>query len=229
MHGYLETTLELIIGFFALLILMKLIGRASIAEATPFDFVVALVLGEFVGGAIYDPKVGIFKILFVIVFWGLLAFAVNFVTLKINFTRGIFESKPSVLIDNGVIHRSEMKKNKIDINRLQSLLRDKNIFSIRDVAYAILEPSGKISVIKKPVVETVQRGDLDLPIKSVSLPVTVISDGVLVKESLGIIGKDRVWLDQELQTRGIPNIRNVMFAEWREEDGLYVQKINKQN
>lgn len=227
MKGYLEITVELVVGFFALLVLTKVIGRSSISEATPFDFVAALVLGEFVGGAIYDDNIHLGKILFVIVLWGILIYSIDFLTLKFNRLRGIFESKPSLLINNGVILRSSMKKNKIDVNRLQTLLREKNIFSIREVAFAILEPNGKLSVIKNPLFENVKRMDLDLPIKTAELPLTLISDGVLIKNNLDIIHKDENWLIGELQMRGIPSIREVMLAEYDAQNGLYVQPIYK--
>lgn len=227
MKGYLEITVELVVGFFALLVLTKVIGRSSISEATPFDFVAALVLGEFVGGAIYDDNIHLGKILFVIVLWGILIYSIDFLTLKFNRLRGIFESKPSLLINNGVILRSSMKKNKIDVNRLQTLLREKNIFSIREVAFAILEPNGKLSVIKNPLFENVKRMDLDLPIKTAELPLTLISDGVLIKNNLDIIHKDENWLIGELQMRGIPSIREVMLAEYDAVNGLYVQPIYK--
>lgn len=227
MEGYLEITVELIVGFFALLILTKIIGRSSISEATPFDFVAALVLGEFVGGAIYDDQIHVGKILFVIVLWGILIVSIDFITLKFNRTRGLFESKPSILINNGVILRSSMKRHKLDMNRLQTLLREKDIFSIREIAYAILEPNGKISVIKMPLYDTVKRGDLDLPIKAADLPLTLISDGVIIKNNLNIIRKNTEWLDQELTMRGINNVRDVMIAEYTSEDGLYVQLTYK--
>jgi len=113
------------------------------------------------------------------------------------------------------------------VNRLQTLLREKNIFSIREVAFAILEPNGKLSVIKNPLFENVKRMDLDLPIKTAELPLTLISDGVLIKNNLDIIHKDENWLIGELQMRGIPSIREVMLAEYDAQNGLYVQPIYK--
>jgi uncharacterized membrane protein YcaP (DUF421 family) len=224
-HGYIETTVELIIGFISLMLITKMIGRSSISQATPFDFVASLVLGEFVGGAIYDPKIDIFRIVYVVIFWGALIYLVDFVALKYNKSRGIIESSPAVLINNGIIDRNMLKKHKIDMNRLQSLLRDRGVFSMREVMHAILEPNGKINVIKKPMYDTVKKQDLDLPMTSVSLPVTLISDGVVLKNNLKQIEKDAFWLEKELTNRKIHNVRDVMIAEWRVEDGLFVQTI----
>ena len=225
MHGYVETTVELVIGFISLMVITKIIGRSSISQATPFDFVASLVLGEFVGGAIYDPKIDIFRIIYVVMFWGALIYLVDFVALKYNRSRGIIESSPAILINDGIINRNMLKKHKIDINRLQSLLRDRGVFSMREVMHAILEPNGKINVIKKPMYDTVKKQDLDLPVKSVSIPVTLISDGVILKNNLKQIAKDSFWLEKELLNRKIQDVREVMIAEWRVEDGLFVQTI----
>jgi uncharacterized membrane protein YcaP (DUF421 family) len=224
-HVYGETTLELLIGFISLMLITKMIGRSSISQATPFDFVASLVLGEFVGGAIYDPKIDLFRIIYVVVFWGALIYLVDFVALKYNKSRAIIESSPAVLINDGIINRNMLKKHKIDMNRLQSLLRDRGIFSMREVMHAVLEPNGKINVIKKPMYDTIKKQDLDLPVKSVSIPVTLISDGVILKNNLKQIDKDSFWLEKELLNRKIQSVRDVMICEWRLEDGLFVQTI----
>ncbi|MFC7394101.1 DUF421 domain-containing protein [Scopulibacillus cellulosilyticus] len=223
MNIYLSVTIELIVGFMGLLILTRLMGRASMAEATPFDFVAVVVLGDFVGGAIYDPKAKLPMIVFAIIIWGILIFIVEFITLKFNVSRGIIESKPALVVGNGVINRKEMKKNKLDFNRLQMMLREKNVFSFREVEYAILEPNGKVSVIKKPMYDNVKRKDLDMPVKSATLPSVVISDGVVIKKNLDQIGRTQEWLRTELKNRNINKIRDVLLAEWCEEDGLFVQ------
>jgi len=225
MHTYIETTIELLLGFFALLILMKLMGRSSITEATPFDFVSTLVLGEFVGNALFSNDVDPWKMLYSILCWGVLIFIIDVITLKINRTRAIFESNPSIVINNGIIDRAVMKKNKLDMNRLQSMLREKDIFSLREVEYAIIEPNGQVSVIQKPIYDSVNKGDLNLSIQSISLPVTLISDGVLIKQNFTLIDKEPEWLENELEKRNISSIRDIMIAEWRQGDGLFIQTI----
>lgn len=222
-HGYQELTIELVVGFFALLTLTKIMGRASIAEATPFDFVSVLVISEFVGNAIYDDHIDVVEMLITSVIWGGLVISLDFLTLKINKTRGIFESKPSILINNGIINRTELKKNKIDINRLQTLLRDRNIFSLREVEHAILEPNGKVSVVKKSMYEPLRRMDMQMDPAPISLPFTLISDGVIIKRNLKQLGKSAEWLKDELKMHDIFDLRQVMIAEWRMEDGFYIQ------
>ncbi|WP_240697330.1 DUF421 domain-containing protein [Sporolactobacillus sp. Y61] len=223
MESFGSIMIELSVGLFGLILLTKVMGRASMSEATPFDFISMIVVGDFVSGAIYDPETHIIKILFAIFFWGVLIFLIDFITLKFHLSRGFFESQPALVISNGKINRQELKKNKVDINHLQMLLRDRNIFSIKEVQFAVLEPNGKVSIIKKPELDQATRRDLDLPARSVTLPITLISDGIVIKRNLSRAGKSEAWLNQELKRLNIDKPEDVMIAEWTKEEGLFVQ------
>ncbi|EST12945.1 DUF421 domain-containing protein [Sporolactobacillus laevolacticus] len=225
MHSFFSIAVELSVGLFALLILTKVMGRASLSESTPFDFISMIVVGDFVSDAIYDPETHIFKVIFAILFWGILIYIIDIVTLKFHQSRGFFESQPALVINKGKIDRNVMKKNRVDMNHLQMLLRDRDIFSFREIEFAILESNGKVSVIRKPEYETTKRGDLDLANRSISVPVTLISDGVIINRNLDRLGKTEQWLISELKKHSIEDPKKVMIAEWRNEDGLFVQKI----
>ncbi|MDN3954173.1 DUF421 domain-containing protein [Sporolactobacillus laevolacticus] len=225
MHSFFSIAVELSVGLFALIILTKVMGRASLSESTPFDFISMIVVGDFVSDAIYDPETHIFKVIFAILFWGILIYIIDIVTLKFHQSRGFFESQPALVINKGKIDRNVMKKNRVDMNHLQMLLRDRDIFSFREIEFAILEPNGKVSVIRKPEYETTKRGDLDLANRSISVPVTLISDGVIINRNLDRLGKTEQWLISELKKHSIEDPKKVMIAEWRNEDGLFVQKI----
>lgn len=225
MHSIGPMMIELSIGLFGLLLLTKVMGRASMSEATPFDFISMIVVGDFVSDAIYDPETHIFKVLFAIFFWGLLIYLVDLITLKIYRSRSFFESQPLLVVNRGCIDRKALKKAKMDMNHLQMLLRDREIFSIREVDYALLEPNGKVSVIRNSFYEKVRRGDLELKPRPVEMLVTLISDGKILKENLAKAGKTEQWLSGELSRRSIDKPDQIMLAEWSEETGLYIQKI----
>ncbi|MFX3619580.1 MAG: DUF421 domain-containing protein [Sporolactobacillus sp.] len=228
METYGAIIIELSIGLFGLLLLTKLLGRASMSEATPFDFISLIVVGDFVSEAIYDPKTSISKIIFAIMFWGVLIYLIDWITLKFNSSRRFFESEPALVIRNGWIDRQVLKKNRVDMNHLQMLLRDREIFSIREIDYAILEPNGKISVIRKPEYDLPKRREMPISLPKISLPTTFISDGVVLEKNLKDSGRSFEWLIQELKEQAIERPEEVLIAEWRKEDGLYVQKKHRQ-
>ncbi|KXZ39399.1 Uncharacterized membrane protein YcaP, DUF421 family [Alkalithermobacter thermoalcaliphilus JW-YL-7 = DSM 7308] len=222
--SFLHLTVELTIGFFALLIITKIIGQRQLNQITPFDFISALVLGELLGNAIYDPEVNILFILYALSLWGFLIYVIEKITQKFMKTRSFFEGNPALVIKNGQIDFNELKKQKIDINELQSLLRTKDVFSIREVEYAILEPSGSISVLRKSKYENPKSEDLNIPQKQVYLPVCFILDGKLLIDNLKSCGFDENWLQKQLKSNNINNIEDVLIAEWKKDEGLFIQK-----
>ncbi|MCQ2011527.1 DUF421 domain-containing protein [Sporolactobacillus sp. STSJ-5] len=226
MKEFISICVELSVGLFALLLLTKVMGRASMSESTPFDFISMIVVGDFVSDAIYDPQTHVFKVIFTILFWGILIYLIDIITLKYHQSRGFFESQPALIINKGQIDRKIMKKNRIDMNHLQMLLRDRNIFSLREIEFAILEPNGKISVIRKSEYEQTKRKDLKLANEAVSLPITLISDGTIIEKNLPLIGKTEAWLIDELKKHSIEEPSQIMIAEWRNEDGLFLQRIH---
>lgn len=115
------------------------------------------------------------------------------------------------------------KKNKLDINQLQHLLRNKGIFSIQECQFAILEANGEVSVLKKPEYDFITKKDLQIQGASVSLPVSLIQDGQLIREHLDQIQWTEEKLLQELKKHGIHSIQEVLFAEWKEHEPLFIQ------
>ncbi len=201
----------------------KILGKTQITQLTPFDFISALVLGELVGNAIYDNEIGLQYVLYAIVFWGTLIYVIEMITQKFRGSRSFLEDKPSLVISEGKIQYEELKKNKLDLNQLQHLLREKDVFSVREVEYGILETDGSINVLKKQPYDSPKNQDLKIPAKAVFLPILLILDGEIIEESLIKLGKEKSWLTDELFRRGIPGPTSVLFAEWVEGEGFEIQ------
>lgn len=225
--NFLHLTIELVIGFTFLFILIKIIGKKIINQVTPFTFIGALVLGELLGNALYDEKIGMKYIIFSMILWSMMLLFTEMLGQKFLKMRLAFEGKPSVLIYNGVVNRDQLKRNRMNINQLQSLLRQSETFSIREVAYCYLESNGAISILKKSSKQKVQQEDLNLPPQPVFIPVTVIRDGELLLDEVVEMGKNEQWLASQLQAKGISDYRNVFIAEWLEGDGLFVQTFDQ--
>jgi uncharacterized membrane protein YcaP (DUF421 family) len=133
------------------------------------------------------------------------------------------EGKPSALINNGRVDYEELKKNRMNINQLQSLLRQSETFSIREVAFCYLEANGSISILKKTKYQKTTQEDFNLPIKPIYVPVTLIRDGKVLWDELNDLGFDDSWLRTQLEIQGIFEYHSVFLAEWLEDDGLFVQ------
>lgn len=215
--------LELIAGFISLFLLTKLLGKTQINQITPFDFISALILGELVGNALYDKKIHIGYVLFSILLWTSLIYLMELITQKQKKFRKFLEGEPAIVIRKGKIDYQVLKKNHLDINQLQHLLRTKGVFSIRECDYAILETNGTVSVLKKAIYENVTIKDLNLPPSSVHLPVTIILDGEVETDNLQMIQWDTKKLMEEIRIYGAKSPKDVLYAEWIEGKQLHVQ------
>ncbi len=119
------------------------------------------------------------------------------ISLKSPLFRAWFEGRPAIIISQGKIDEYEMKKNRFNFDDLLQQLRENGIESINKVSYAILEPSGKLSIIEKKQTDTL----FSEKINGLVLPLIV--DGKIQKDALKQIGKDSSWLEDQLKKTGL--------------------------
>jgi uncharacterized membrane protein YcaP (DUF421 family) len=215
-------TIKVIVGFVALFFIIIISGRTSISQLTPFHLVFILVLGDFLGSTIYEDKVKIFHFLYAIGLWTLLMLGIEFITLKNKSARSLFLGNPNIIIRNGVIDRKLLKKNKLDINQVLSLLRQNNVFSVREVKYGILEANGQLSILLKFKYQKPEKQDFNLPESPVDLPTSLIIDGEILWDNLQEHGFDKQWLQNKLTANGYENEKRILYADWRESEGIHI-------
>ena len=149
MAAYGTIAAELVVGFAALFFYMKILGKAHFSKLTPFDFVSVLMLGELLGNAVYDKHVHIGHVLYATALWGGLIWIIVTITTKYNASRKPLEGEPTVIIRNGKLLYEGMKSCRLDLNELQTLLRQSGYFSMDFVEFAVLETNGSLSVMPK--------------------------------------------------------------------------------
>ncbi|HLR61747.1 MAG TPA: DUF421 domain-containing protein [Lentibacillus sp.] len=216
MNEYLLMLADAIFGFFALFVLVKVLGKTQISSLTPFDFISAVILGELVGNALFEKKSGIPEIAFLVFVWGLLLYITEILTQKFKGSRALLEGQPAIVIHKGHLMYDVIKKNALDINQLQHLLRSKNVFSLEEVAYAVLETDGTISILKKPEYQTPTNSDLNVSPTPVKIGTTLINDGEIVWDNLKEAKLTKQWLADELHKQNISAVEDVFYAEWQE-------------
>ena len=111
--------------------------------------------------------------------------------------------KGLIVINDGTVDQQAMKELRISTEDLYEQLRQKDVFDISEVAYAILETNGKMSVFKKSIYSPLTAGDLEMQKEDSILKVTVISDGEIAKSSLKVCGLGTNWLYETLKSENI--------------------------
>lgn len=120
-----------------------------------------------------------------------------------------------------------IKKNKLGVNQVLSILRQGNIFSIREVKYGILEPNGQISTLLVSQYQNPNKQDLSLPKNPVYLPTSLIIDGEVLWGNLHDCGFDQEWLSDQLNAQGYTHEKEIFFAEWWEGKGIHISPNQK--
>ena len=147
---------------------------------------------------------------------------IEFLTLKNKSIRSLLLGDPNIIIRDGIMDRKLLKKNKLDVNQVLSLLRQNNVFSVREVKYGILESNGQISLLLQSKYKNPEKQDLNLPESPVDLPTSLIIDGEIIWDNLHELRFDQQWLDNQLTTNGFDNVKHILYADWRESEGIHV-------
>src|SRR5690554_5022433 len=144
------------------LVLTRLAGRKLVSQMTFFDFVVGVIMGSAaVNAAVQQQNTSLsgFVILTVIF---LLTMIVDFVHLKSIRIRKTIASEPVAVVENGRIADKNMRKIRLSIEELMMKLREKNVFNVADVEFAIMEVDGKLSVQKKSQKQPMTPSDIGI-------------------------------------------------------------------
>ncbi|EJY54616.1 hypothetical protein URH17368_2678 [Alicyclobacillus hesperidum URH17-3-68] len=136
--------------FVILLMLVRWIGETQISQATYFNWVAGACMGNIAANMItaggWQPLITGAVQLF---FFSAVTIAAAYLSLKSRRFRKIATGEPIVLVHRGQYILKHMKRSKIDLDLLQQMLREQGYFDYRKVEYAILEPTGSLSVLPK--------------------------------------------------------------------------------
>ncbi|APZ48486.1 hypothetical protein BW721_01605 [Jeotgalibaca sp. PTS2502] len=207
---FLGIAMKLFFGFIALAIVMRIVGKKALSEVTPYDIIYSFVLGGIVEESIYDDKVHVGHLLFAFFIWAIIIYTVESFIQRRDSVAKTMKGRPSVLIFEGKLNLSQLKSNHVEMEQLRSLLRKEGSFSLQEVDYAVMEINGQVSVMKKDDI-------------SGHFTYLLIDEGVLEDKALAAIEKDSKWLYDQLAEIGSYHVSDIVYAEWSQEYGFYIQ------
>ena len=216
--------IRLPIVYLVLLIATRIMGKREIGQLSSIDFVVAIVVAELATLPITDIDFPLLQSLVPIALLTVLQVITSLLCLKSNNFRQFLYGKPNILISQGRLQIAEMRKARYNIDDLLTQLRQRDVFDISEVAYAVLETSGDLTVILKPAKRPVTRGDLGFAPASEPMPLTLITDGVINKKGLREAHLDEKWLSAQLTSHGITDACEVFFASLSPDGSIYLMK-----
>ncbi|MBU8878039.1 DUF421 domain-containing protein [Bacillus sp. FJAT-29790] len=195
-----------------LFVMTKILGKKQISEISFFEYIVGMTIGSIAGEVIMGLDGPIGHGILAISIFGVIAFLVSIISLKSNSFRDFVEGKGTIFIKDGKIMEDNLKKEKYSTDALSTLLRQKDVFNMADVEFAMLESTGELTVLLKKENRPLTPKDLNMKMPKDKVPQTIIRDGQIVNNALAAAGKDRKWLNIELDKLGI-TLDNVFFAQ----------------
>ena len=195
--------LRTVLIYVFLMIIMRLMGKRQIGELEVSDLVTTLLLSEIASLPITETSLPLSYAIIPMI--TLLTFEVLSSLLMARFPalKGFASARPTMLICNGKIDRRAMLSSRLSLDELMGELRQKDVSDLSEVRYAILEQSGKITVIQNADAKPPSSKDLGITPKDCGLDHILISEGRINSYNLRFLGKSRSALLALLNRQGI--------------------------
>lgn len=191
------------IMYFLLMTVVRLLGKRQLGQMEPSELVVTMLVADLASFPLAQSDATLFDGIIPVVTVLLLEYLSSQLALRSIRLRKLLCGKPVILMENGKILRKNLQATRITLDELTGLLREKDVLDLRSVQYAILETNGNLSVFLYPEEKPATAKDAGISAQKQLLPVTIVSDGRVLKENLRLSGKDENWLKQQLRTRKV--------------------------
>ncbi|MGG2057408.1 DUF421 domain-containing protein [Lysinibacillus pakistanensis] len=223
-----EMILRATLSFFALLILARILGKKQLGQLTFFHYTTGITFGSIASEIAAQAETPFTDGLIALIWWSVLTYLMTIITIKSKKARVLIDDKPTIVIQNGLILESALKKNRLHMDELTMMLREQAVFSVQDVQYALLETTGKLSVLPKPAEQPATKQDVKADVTPPSyIPTEVVSDGQLIYENLVELELTEDWLMKKLKKQNVQSVEDVYFAQVQANGSLYISLKDK--
>lgn len=192
-----------VLMYAAILAAVRVMGKRQISQLQTSELVATLLISELAILPIQEGSLSLWTGILPMAVLVLCELLVSFGMLKSGSFRRLVCGSPTVVIRQGELLQSEMRRLRITTEDVMEQLRQNGVFYLEDVAWAIMETNGIMNVIRRPDKEPVTPRQLQLKPEPPVLETSVISDGEVSLRSLKLIGKDQDWLNRRLKEQGV--------------------------
>ncbi len=222
METYLFGVLKALLAFVVVLVLARWLNKEQLSQLTFYDWIVGITIGSMAANLTNEPEGRILEHVVILVVFSAAAYLTGMMTVKSRPLRKLIEGEPTVVIHNGRILEHNMAKLHYNVDNLLNQLREKNVFNIEDVEFALLEGNGGLSVLLKSQKRPLTPSDLGIPTSYEGLSSEIIVDGQVIYQNLKQNNLDEQWLIAELRKRGYNSPRDIVLATLSSDGELYI-------
>ncbi|MFT9496509.1 DUF421 domain-containing protein [Anaerosolibacter sp.] len=215
---------KVIIVFFMILFLFRLLGKRSVNQITNYDLVNLFVVSAMAAGPLATESLGRS-------FLGIGIFIGLFYLMKRLGTNQRMEEyiqgKSKTLIHRGKISEDNLKSAKVSLGELIDELKRLGYTSVADVEFAILENTGQMTVVPKQKDRESMIAQIGTARKGREIALPLIIHQRLIQENLEYAGLQLEWLMDVLKEKGIDSIEEVELAAVNSEEQVYIERVRE--
>ena len=184
-----------------LIFVIRLMGKRQLGQMEPSEFAVTMMVANLATIPVEEREAPLYmgRIPMLTVLG--LELVLALVCLRSIFLRKLLCGKPVILIENGNILQENLRRTRITLDELTGHLREKDVLDPRAVQYAILETNGNLSVFPFPQERPATAAEAKIETRKQYLPITIVSDGKLLRENLQVAGKTEDWVHKTLKKK----------------------------
>ena len=209
-----NTIVRTVFFYFFITIAYRIMGKREVGQLGIIDLIVSILIAELVAISIENYNDSIWLTIFPIIILVILEIVLGYFSVKSRKFNKLFGGKPTLIISKGKLKYNNLINQRYSIDDLLLELRQKGISSIEDVEYALLEPNGKLSIFKYDFLK------LKKP-----LPLPIIVEGIVQKDTLRELNKDQTWIDNILKENNL-KLDEVFYALYKKTH-VYIIKYDE--
>lgn len=190
---------------------IRLLGKHQIGQLEPSELVLTLIIADLASVPMQDNGIPLLSGLIPIVVLLSLSTVLSVLCTKSLRFRVLLCGKPSIVVENGRVLQSELKRNRLTIDELLEELRIQGYTDINTVKFALLETNGQLSVLPMASEKPVTAAQMGVAVQETGLPIVLVSDGRLLEHNLKARGFESVWLEKQLASHGLSSPRQAFL------------------
>ena len=196
--------------YFFILLIYRIMGKREVGQLGIIDLIVSILMAELAMISIEGYDKSIFYSILPIITLTILQTILAYFSIKKPMLRNFLDGSPSIIIKEGHINYKEMLKQRYSLDDLLVQIRDKGFKSLEEVEYAILENNGSLSVF-------------GYANKNKYLPLPIILDGKIQKDTLKYLNKDEEWIDNILTKKDV-KLENIFYAFYKDKNIFIIKQ-----
>ena len=221
----LDLLIKTTLVFIIMLSLTRILGKKQISHLTFFNYIAGVTIGSIAANMISNASKSFIGEALSLIWFCALTILSEYIGLKSGTIRTITDGQPTILIKKGNIIKHSLSLNRLNMDDLSMMLRKQSIFSIKEVDYAVLEPDGSLSILKKQQEQHIIKKDMKIPTTTIDyIPCEIIVDGKIIKHNLRELNLNEEWLKKQLKQHSINSIKDVFYAEIQSDGTLFIEE-----